>query len=84
MPTTKSVRYTISSDALEADLKLLPAILPIQIFYVFGALTVLTPTEVHAYRSVGVLHPGGSYYFVEAHHAHPFDEIFGSIEQISA
>ena len=50
MPTTKSVRYTISRDALEADLKLLPAIFPIQIFYVFGDLTV------HPHRSPRLPH----------------------------
>jgi hypothetical protein len=84
LPSSHSNRYTISRKALAAGLRLAASSLAVPLYYVFGDLTVLTPGEVSAYHDIGTPHSSGSYYFIATHHAHRFDDVFGTALQMSA
>jgi hypothetical protein len=78
MGSTHTGRYAVSRRCLQAGLQFIGANAPIPLYYVFGDLTVLTPAEVMHYASIGLRHPGGSYYLVSTRHAHTFKEVFGT------
>jgi hypothetical protein len=77
MSSTESRRYAISRKCVSAGLQWLGAY-GIPIYYVFGNLGVLTPTEVMSYGHLGPRGMGGSYYLINERLAHPFDAVFGS------
>ena len=77
MPSTTSDRYAISVKCVTAGLQFLGTNAPVPLYYVFGNLTVLTPAEVAFYGSNAQRATTGSYYLVQTHRAHPFDEVFG-------
>ncbi|MEV4013106.1 hypothetical protein AB0J35_21610 [Nonomuraea angiospora] len=84
MPASRSRRYAISRDCLEAGLSFLALYRPIPLYYVFGDLGVTTPAEVIAYRSIAQPHPSGAYYLVDQCRTHPFDEVFGKLLAMTA
>ncbi|MFI0453694.1 hypothetical protein [Actinomadura sp. 6N118] len=75
-------RYAISSQCLQAGLQFIGINAPVPLYYVMGdtrtGLSVLTPAEVAAYRSIAHPHPGGAYFLVDASLARPFDDVFGA------
>jgi hypothetical protein len=74
MHSTHSDRYAVACPSVPFGLQFLAAF-GIPVFYVFGNLGVLTPTEVRTY---GMLGPRGAYYLVPGRLAHHFDDVFGS------
>lgn len=77
MSSTHTGRFAISRTCLRAGLQFVGVNAPLPLFYVFGDLSILTPSEVMHYCSIGLRHPGGSYYLVDTSGAHQFDEVFG-------
>ncbi|MEU4516890.1 hypothetical protein AB0G05_46035 [Nonomuraea wenchangensis] len=84
MPSTHSDRYTISRKSLLAGLQFLGMHAPIPLFYVLGDLHVLTPAEVMHYGAIEFRQPAGSYYFISTYRAHQFDEVFGTVQSLTA
>lgn len=78
-------RYAISRASVQAGLQFTGANAPVPLYYVLGDafsdLAVLTPAEVSAYTAIGHLQPSGAYYLIEAHHARPFEGVFGATPQ---
>lgn len=77
MSSAETGRYAIGRDCVSFGLQFLAAF-NIPVFYVFGNLGVLTPTEVTSYGMVGPRGRGGSYYLINGRLAHVFDDVFGS------
>jgi Holliday junction resolvase len=77
MRSTETDRYAIKRECVSFGLQFLAAF-GIQIFYVFGNLGVLTPTEVMAYATIGPRVQGGAYYLINGRLAHQFDDVFGN------
>ncbi|MEO3860895.1 hypothetical protein [Acrocarpospora sp. B8E8] len=78
MSSAETGRYAISRDCISFGLQFVAAF-GLPVFYVFGNLGVLTPTEVMSYgrvnpRGVG----GGAYHLVNGRLAHQFDDVFGA------
>ncbi|MEV4091274.1 hypothetical protein [Streptosporangium saharense] len=78
MPSLRTGRYAISRKCLNAGLQFLGTYAPIPLYYVFGQMSVLTPAEIMHYGSTGFRSPDGSYYLVNSHLAHRFDDVFGA------
>ncbi|MEV4753421.1 hypothetical protein AB0K21_44360 [Streptosporangium sp. NPDC049248] len=78
MSSLHTSRYAISRKCLIAGLHFLGTHAPIPLYYVFGQMGVLTPAEVMHYGSIGFRSPDGSYYLVNSHLAHRFDDVFGA------
>jgi hypothetical protein len=76
MRSTDTDRYAVSRECVSFGLQFLAAF-GIPIFYVFGNLGVLTPTEVQSYGTLGPRVRGGAYYLVPGRIAHHFDDVFG-------
>lgn len=76
MRSTESDRYAIKRDCVSFGLQFLAAF-GIPVFYVFGNLGVLTPSEVSSYGTVGPRARGGAYYLINGRLAHHFDDVFG-------
>src|SRR5690606_24819329 len=74
MSSTETNRYAISRKCVSAGLQWL-ASYGIPLYYVFGNLGVLTPTEVMSYGRIGPRGMGGSYYLINARLAHHFDDV---------
>jgi hypothetical protein len=54
------------------------AALAVPVFYVFGNLSVLVPTEVMSYGKIGPHATGsGAYFLVSERTTHELDEVFG-------
>ena len=69
-------RYAISRHCVNFGLHLNAMGVPV--FYVFGNLGVLLPTEVMSYGRIGPRVTGnGAYYLVAERLAHHFDDVFG-------
>jgi Holliday junction resolvase len=85
MRSTETDRYAISRECVSFGLQFLAAF-GIPVFYVFGNLGVLTPTEVQSYGTLGPRSRGGAYYLVPGRIGHHFDDVFGAPEsgQIAA
>lgn len=77
MASTTTGRYAIKRDCVSFGLQFLAAF-NIPIFYVFGNLGVLTPTEVTSYGTIGPRATGGAYYLIGDRLGHNFDDVFGS------
>lgn len=77
MQSTETGRYAISRSCVSFGLQFVAAF-GLPVFYVFGNLGVLTPTEVMAYATIGPRVRGGAYYLVNGGLAHQFDGVFGS------
>jgi hypothetical protein len=84
LPSSTSRRYAISHKCVTAGLQFLGANAPIPLYYVFGDLRVLTPSEITHYCTHGSRHPGGAYYLIHTHQAHRFDTVFGPAELAQA
>lgn len=76
MPSRPSLRYSIKRDCVWFGLQF-SAVFKIPLFYVFGNLGVLTPTEIHAYPTPGTPTPTGAYFIINGTRAHRFDDVFG-------
>lgn len=79
MRSTATDRYAVSRECVSFGLQFVAAF-GIPIFYVFGNLRVLTPTEVQSYGTFGPRARGGAYYLVPARIGHHFDDVFGAHE----
>lgn len=77
MRSTQSDRYALKKDCVTFGIGFV-AMSGVPIFYVFGNLGVLAPTEVQAYGSLGPRARGGAYYLVPGRLGHHFDDVFGS------
>ncbi len=78
MPSTHTDRYAISSSTLKAGLLFTAAHAPTPLYYVFGDLKVLTPSEVQHYTAHARRHRSGAWLMVATHQAHTFDDVFGT------
>jgi Holliday junction resolvase len=83
MHSTRTDRYAISRDCVAFGLQFYAAF-SLPVFYVFGNLGVLCPTEVTSYGRLGPRSTGGAYYLVDGRLAHDFDAVFGSEEEQAA
>ncbi|MFI9251313.1 hypothetical protein [Streptomyces sp. NPDC053069] len=77
MPSTHSDRYAISAATLKAGLLFTATHAPTPLYYVFGDLAVLTPSEVQHYTTHTRHHPSGAWVLVTTRQAHRFEEVFG-------
>ncbi|WP_328405312.1 hypothetical protein OHS70_38120 [Streptomyces sp. NBC_00390] len=84
MPSTHSDRYAIRTATLRAGLLFTAAHAPTPLYYVFGDLKVLTPSEVHHYTSHARRHHSGAWVLVDTHQAHAFEEVFGTPTAVAA
>lgn len=84
MPSTHSDRYAISTATLNAGLLFTAAHAPTPLYYVFGDLKVLTPSEVHHYTTHARPHRSGAWVLVATGQAHPFEEVFGAPPALAA
>lgn len=84
MPSTHTDRYAISTAALKAGLLFTATHAPTPLYYVFGDLNVLTPSEVHHYSTHTRHHPSGAWFLVATRQAHPFEEVFGTNTAMAA
>lgn len=75
--STTTDRYAVSRKCVSFGLQFIAAF-GIPIFYVFGNLGVLTPTEVQSYGTLGPRGRGGAYYLVPERIGHHFDDVFGA------
>lgn len=80
--STETGRYAVSRECVEFGLHVDALGLPV--FYVFGNLGVLCPTEIRSYGRLTSRAAGGAYYLVPERLAHHFDDVFGSPETGSA
>ena len=80
MRSTQSDRYAVNRECVSFGLQFLAAF-GIPVFYVFGNLSVLTPTEVQTYGTLGPRVRGGAYYLVPARLGHHFEDVFGGVAQ---
>ncbi|HEV2452537.1 MAG TPA: hypothetical protein VGS62_11505 [Streptosporangiaceae bacterium] len=80
MRSTETARYAVARECVSFGLQFFAAF-SIPVYYVFGNLGVLCPTEVASY---GRLAPGGAYYLVSERLAHQFDDVFGYPQMGSA
>lgn len=78
----QSDRYAVNRDCVSFGLQFLAAF-GIPVFYVFGNLGVLIPTEVQAYGTIGPRVRGGAYYLIPGRLGHHFDDVFGAGEEWS-
>ncbi|MFH9712884.1 hypothetical protein ACH4MW_36975 [Streptomyces luteogriseus] len=84
MPSTHTDRYAISAATLRAGLLFTATHAPTPLYYVFGDLRVLTPSEVHHYKTHTRHHPSGAWVLVDTCQAHPFEEVFGTNTALAA
>ena len=77
MRSTETGRYAISRECVSFGLQFVAAF-GIPVYYVFGNLGVLCPTEVMSYGRIGPRSTGGAYYLIGERLAHHFDDVFGS------
>ncbi|MGC5530405.1 hypothetical protein [Streptomyces sp. SR-10] len=78
MPSTTTNLYAISTTTINAGLQLTALHAPTPLSYVFGDPKVLTPTEVLHYTHHAYRHTSGAYHLINTHHAHSFDDVFGT------
>ncbi|MEU9298806.1 hypothetical protein [Streptomyces sp. NPDC048266] len=78
MPSTHTDRYAISSATLAAGLLFTATHAPTPLYYVFGDLKVLTPSEVQHYTAHARRHSSGAWLMVATRQAHTFDDVFGT------
>jgi hypothetical protein len=76
MHSTETGRYAVSRECVAFGLQFYAAF-GLPLYYVFGNLGVLCPTEISSYGRVGPRSTGGAYYLVNGHFAHIFDDVFG-------
>lgn len=75
--STDTGRYAVNRQCISFGLQM--AALGVPIFYVFGNLGVLLPTEVMSYGRIGPRATGGgAYYLVNEQVTHHFDDVFGA------
>jgi hypothetical protein len=80
--STNSGRYAIARQCVNFGLQM--AALDVPLYYVFGNLGVLLPTEVKAYGRIGSRGTGsGAYYLVPDRLGHQFDDVFGTPDTIA-
>ncbi|MGQ4388868.1 hypothetical protein [Streptomyces sp. SAS_270] len=84
MPSTRTDRYAISRDTVNAGLLFTAAHAPTPLYYVFGDLKVLTPAEVVHYTAHALRHRSGAFHLVCTEQAHRFDDVFGSASAAAA
>ncbi|MFI1075970.1 hypothetical protein [Streptomyces puniciscabiei] len=84
MPSTHTNRYAISTATLKAGLLFTAAHVPTPLYYVFGDLKVLTPSEVHHYSTHTRHQPSGAWVLVATCQAHFFEEVFGTNAALAA
>jgi hypothetical protein len=84
MPSTHTNRYAISTATLNAGLLFTATHAPTPLYYVFGDLKVLFPSEVHHYSTHTRHHPSGAWVLVATHKAHGFGEVFGTNTALAA
>lgn len=83
MHSTETGRYAVSRSCVDFGLQYVGAF-GVPLFYVFGNLGVLCPTEIRSYGMLGPRATGGAYYLVPERLAHHFDDVFGSPAQMAA
>ncbi|MFG2825646.1 hypothetical protein ACGFX4_40230 [Kitasatospora sp. NPDC048365] len=75
--STTSNRYAVSRASVQAGLQFTGLNAPVPLYYVFGDLRVLTPSDIAHHSDHGDEHPGGSYFLISTHFARPFESVFG-------
>lgn len=83
MHSTETGRYAVSRECVNFGLHFLAAF-GLTLYYVFGNLAVLCPTEIASYGRIGPRSTGGAYYLVNGRLAHHFDDIFGGPASMAA
>ncbi|WP_445270420.1 hypothetical protein [Streptomyces sp. DSM 41634] len=84
MPSTHTDRYAISTATLNAGLLFTAAHAPTPLYYVFGDMKVLTPSEIHHYAAHTRTHRSGSWVMVSTRQAHAFHTVFGTTAALAA
>lgn len=80
MRSTETNRYAVAHECVTFGLQFMAAF-GIPVYYAFGNLGVLCPTEIMSYGRIGPRATGGgAYYLVPERLAHNFDDVFGSPE----
>ena len=74
---TETGRYAVSRECVSFGLQFYAAF-GLPLFYVFGNLGVLCPTEITSYGHIGPRATGGAYYLVDGRMARIFDDVFGT------
>ena len=83
MQSADTGRYAVSRNCVNFGLQL--AALGVAVFYVFGDLGVLVPTEVMSYGRIGPTRSvGGAYFLVSSRFLHNFDEVFGRPTEVAS
>ena len=83
MRSSTSDRYAVKRESVRFGLQL--AALGIPMFYVFGNLGALLPTEIMSYGRLGPRATGsGAYYLIHEGIAHQFDDVFGYSASVAA
>lgn len=83
MHSVETDRYAVSRQCVNFGLQFYAAF-GLPLYYVFGNLGVLCPTEIMSYGQVGPRATGGAYYLVNGRLAHHFDDVFGSPQVAAA
>jgi len=76
MHSTDTGRYAVSRECVAFGLQFYAAF-NLPVFYVFGNMGVLCPTEIMSYGQIGPRSTGGAYYLVSGRMARIFDDVFG-------
>jgi hypothetical protein len=83
MHSTATGRYAVSRECVAFGLQFYAAF-ALPLFYVFGNLGVMCPTEISSYGQLGPRATGGAYYLVDGRLAHIFDDVFGEPVALAA
>jgi len=84
MRSSGTGRYAVARECVSFGLQFVAAF-GIPVYYVFGNLGTLCPTEVMSYGRIGPRASGsGAYYLVSDRIAHHFEDVFGQPDHRSA
>lgn len=83
MHSIESDRYAVSRDCVSFGLQFYAAF-GLPLYYVFGNLGVMCPTEIASYGRIGPRATGGAYYLLNGSLAHIFDDVFGQPATMAA
>lgn len=76
MHSTETGRYAVSRECVAFGVQFYAAF-RLPLFYVFGNLGVMCPTEISTYGQIGPRATSGAYYLVNVRFVRIFDDVFG-------
>jgi hypothetical protein len=83
MYSTGTGRYAVSRECVAFGLQFYAAF-EIPLFYVFGNMGVLCPTEIASYGQIGPRATSGAYYLVSGRMGRDLTDVFGSPPAVAA